>query len=109
MSSRANIYMDRGTDFRVSLDLFDSVDEELGIATYNFFGSLRKVYSTRKLADFTIEKGDSIITLVLTDQETLALKPGKYQYDVIMQKTTGELSKIVEGLAIVADTMTEVT
>jgi len=34
--------------------------------------------------------------------------PGKYQYDVIMEKTTGERSKIVEGLAIVVDTITEV-
>lgn len=108
MSSRANIYMDRGTDFRVSLDLFDSVDEELGITTYNFYASLRKVYSTTSLADFNIEKGTSSITLVLTDQQTLALNPGKYQYDVIMQKPTGELSKIVEGLAIVVDSMTTV-
>jgi len=109
MSSRANIYMDRGTDFRVSLDLFDSMDENLGITTYNFFASLRKVYSSSNLADFSVEKAVSTITIVLSDQQTLALKPGKYQYDVIMQKQTGELVKIVEGLAIVVDTMTVVT
>jgi len=109
MSSRANIYMDKGTDFRQSLDLFDAMDEVLGITTYNFFASMKKVYSTTKLLDFTIEKNESSITLVLTDQQTAELKPGKYQYDVIMQKTSGELSKIVEGLAIVVDTMTVVT
>lgn len=111
MASRANIYIDKGCDFRTSIELFNEVGEEYSDATvdvYNFYSSIRKVYSSQGLVDFNIEKSNNDITLVLSDQQTDTLKPGKYQYDVIMQKTTGELSKIVEGLAIVVDTITEV-
>lgn len=111
MASRANIYIDKGCDFRTAIELFNEAGEEYDnatIAVYEFYSSVRKVYSSQSLVDFTIEKSNNDITLVLTDQQTDLLKPGKYQYDVIMKKTTGELSKIVEGLVIVVDTITEV-
>lgn len=112
MASRANIYIDKGMDFRTAIELFNEVGDEYQDATinvYNFYSSIRKVYSSTAVAEFAIEKANNDITLVLTDTQTEALKPGKYQYDVIMQKQTGELSKIVEGLAIVVDTITEVS
>lgn len=108
MASRANIYIDQGSDFRISFDLYDDQDAELGIGTYDFYSSIKKMYSTLTVADFNIEKANNDITLVLTDDVTRTLKPGKYQYDVLMKKTTGEMSKIVEGLAIVVSTITEV-
>lgn len=107
MASRANIYIDQGTDFRIVLELFDADDQELTISTYKFYSSIKKIYSSTKIADFTIEKANNDITLTLTDRQTAELKPGKYQYDVIMEKTTGERSKIAEGLAFVVDTITE--
>ena len=112
MASRANIYIDKGCYFRTSIELFNEDGEEYDNATisvYEFYSSIRKVYSSSNLVDFTIEKSNNDITLVLTDQQTDTLKPGKYQYDIIMKKTTGELSKIVEGLVIVFDTITEVS
>lgn len=112
MASRANIYIDKGTDFRTAIELFNDEGaeySEVQMAVYNFYSSIKRIYSdSTSVVDFTIEKANNDITLVLTDQQTAALKPGKYQYDVIMQKQTGELSKIVEGLAIVVDTITEV-
>jgi hypothetical protein len=111
MASRANIYIDKGCDFRTAIELFNEAGTEYSesdIAVYNFYSSIKKVYSDSSLVNFTIETSNNDITLVLTDQQTGSLKPGKYQYDVIMQKQTGELSKIVEGLAIVVDTVTEV-
>ena len=109
MASRANIYIDKGLDFRTSLELFNETglaytDEEIQV--YNFFSGLRKVYGTAATASFTVEKSNNDITLVMTDQQTELLTPGKYQYDVVMEKQTGEYIKIVEGLAIVVDTIT---
>jgi len=109
MASRANIYIDQGSDFRISFDLFDADDQELGIATYDFFSSMKKMYSELSVADFDIEKSaNNDVTLLLDADVTSSLKPGKYQYDVLMRKTTGEMSKIVEGLAFVVSTVTEV-
>jgi len=109
MGSRANIYIDQGTDFRISIDLFDASDDPLIIASYSFKAYMKKMYSATPIAEFTIEKGASGITLVLDPITTAQLKPGKYEYDVIMRKQSNELSKIVEGLAIVIPTITDST
>jgi hypothetical protein len=111
MSSRANIYIDQGADFRVSLELFDADNDELDVDNYNIFATMRKLYSTTKITDFDVEKGPdgNDVTLVLPDEITVNLKPGKYQYDVLMEKPTGEISKIAEGLAIVVGTITDTT
>ena len=110
MASRANVYIDQGTDFRITLGMTDDDGLALPVDSYDFFGSIRKIYSTTKIADFIIEKDqpNSSITLVLTDSVTDALKPGKFQYDVLMRKTSGEISKVVEGLAIIVPTISEV-
>jgi|TARA_B110000977_G_scaffold158566_1_gene202107 hypothetical protein len=112
MASRANIYIDKGLDFRQSLELFNEAGVEYTdaeIQVYNFYSGIRKVYSSTAAVSFTVEKANNDITLILTDQQTDTLTPGKYQYDVVMEKQTGELTKIVEGLAIVVDTITEVS
>ena len=108
MSSQLNIYIDQGTDFRLTVELFDEDDLDLPIRNYSFYGDLKKLYSTKRTAEFEFEKSENDITLVLDADTTRQLTPGKYQYDVIMKKPTGELSKIVDGLAFVISTITEV-
>jgi|TARA_B110000503_G_scaffold60659_1_gene96298 hypothetical protein len=108
MSSQLNIYIDQGTDFRLTVELFDDDDLDLPISNYSFYGDLKKLYSTKRAAEFEFQKSDNDITLILSADITSQLTPGKYQYDVMMKKPTGELSKIVDGLAFVISTITEV-
>ena len=108
MGSKANIYIDQGTDSRITLEMFDGDDDDLVIGTFSFFADLRKMYSSKRAAEFVVEKNENDITLVLEADITANLKPGKYEYDVLMRKSSGEMSKIVEGLAIVIPTITEV-
>lgn len=108
MGSRANIYIDQGADFRISIELFDEDDQDLPIAGYNFYADMKKMYSTKRAAEFEIQKANNDITLVMSSDVTSTLIPGKYEYDVLMRKPTGEVSKIVEGLAFVIPTITEV-
>jgi len=108
MGSKANIYIDQGTDFRITLEMFDGDDDDLVINTFSFFADLRKMYSSKRAAEFVVEKNENYITLVLEADVTANLRPGKYEYDVLMRKSSGEMSKIVEGLAIVIPTITEV-
>jgi hypothetical protein len=118
MSSQLNIYIDKGADFRLTVELFDEDDSALDISTTSFYGSLKKVYSDKVAAQFSFEKntGDDLdpvldsITLILDADTTSQLKPGKYQYDVLMKKSglEGEISKVVEGIAFVVSTITEV-
>ena len=108
MSSQLNIYIDRGTDFRLTVELFDEDDLDLPISSYTFFGELKKLYSTKPAAEIEFEKNENDITLKLANDITSQLKPGKYSYDVLMKKPTGEISKILNGLAFVVSTITEV-
>jgi hypothetical protein len=110
MASRANIYVDQSTDFRISVGISGTDGSALPIDTYDFFASMKKMYSTSTVANFNVEKDvpNSSITLVLTDLDTASLVPGKYQYDVLMRKQSGEISKVVEGLAIVVPTISGV-
>jgi hypothetical protein len=108
MSSQLNIYIDKGTDFRLTVELFDEDDLDLPISNYEFFGDIRKLYSTKKAAEFEFQKSSNDITLILSADSTSQLAPGKYQFDIIMKKPTGELSKIINGLAFVISTITEV-
>lgn len=108
MSSQLNIYIDKGTDFRLTVELFDDNDLDLPIANYSFYGDIKKLYSEKRTTEFEFEKNENDITLVLDSDTTAQLKPGKYQYDVIMKKPTGELSKILNGVAFVISTVTEV-
>ena len=108
MSSQTNIYIDKGTDFRLTVELFDEDDLDLPIAAYTFYGDMRKLYSTKKAAEFEFLKANNDITLILDSDTTSQLTPGKYQFDVLMKKPTGEISKILDGLAFVVATITEV-
>lgn len=108
MSSQLNIYIDKGTDFRLTVELFDEDELDLPISNYEFFGDIRKIYSNKRAAEFQFQKTDNDITLILDADSTRQLLPGKYQYDIIMKKPTGELSKIINGLAFVVSTITEV-
>lgn len=111
MSSQLNIYIDKGTDFRLTVELFDEDDLDLPISNYTFYSEVKKLYSSKPSAEFEIEKDDddpNNITLVLGNDTTSQLKPGKYSYDVLMKKPSGEISKIINGLAFVISTITEV-
>ena len=75
MGSKANIYIDQGTDFRITLELFDGDNDDLTIQTFSFFADLRKMYSSKRAAEFVVEKNENDITLVLEADGTATLRP----------------------------------
>ena len=54
MGSKANIYIDQGTDFRITLEMFDGDYDDLVISTFSFFADLRKMYSSKRAAEFVV-------------------------------------------------------
>ena len=67
MTSRTNVYIDQNTDFRLSLELEDDDGDPLAINSYSFFSTIKKMYSTVKVADFSIEKQVSNNTITLSN------------------------------------------
>lgn len=112
MTTRANIYVDRGTTFITSLDLVSNDDNLFAITDQTFYCGVRKLYSTTPLfsANVSITAGPPVndVTLSIEADQTRDLEPGKYQYDVLMIENDGSVIKILEGLIIIVPTITSI-
>lgn len=113
MTTRANLYIDQGTDYLISLDLFTDSGEEFPTDTYEFFASARKMYSSE--VAFSIETrvipdddDPNNFEIYISPEKTKNTKPGKYQYDVLMRNDAGNVEKIVEGIIFVIPSITRI-
>lgn len=111
MATRINLYIDQGTDFYTTLQLFSADDTDYIITSgIEFYCSVKRLYSSVKLfdADVSIISGDpeNDVSLYISADKTENLKTGKYQYDVLMKKNDGSVEKILEGLLFIVETIT---
>jgi hypothetical protein len=110
MTERTNIYIDQGVDFSTTLSLFDE-DIPIDVTGFEFFSQIRKIYSTAIIANFTISEVDpesGILNLILPASVTSELPPGKYVFDILLRYENGEITKILEGLVFIIQTVTRI-
>lgn len=110
MTTRANIYVDQGSDFDILLDLFKFEGTDFVISNQQFKCEVRKVFSSSVAfeAIVRIDTSDvnlNNIELLIPADTTLRVEPGKYQYDIIMSSGT-QRTKILEGLMFILPTVT---
>lgn len=110
MTTQANLYVNQGVTFSASLELTEDDGDSYEITNQQFFCSVKRVYSSTPVfsANVTISEGSPTndLTLTILPEHTADLEPGKYQYDVIMLKSSGEVEKILEGLMFILPTVT---
>jgi hypothetical protein len=110
MTTRANLYVDQGTDFLVSLELETDDGEKYPASSLQFFCQVRKMYSSSVLLEADLEvitNGTSNeVNLSFSPGDTRDLKPGKYQYDLVVIDDTNKTKKILEGLLFIIPTIT---
>ena len=85
MAILANLFIDQGTDFSITVDVTDSAGEVLNMTGYSAAGQIRKTYESSTVsATFTtsINASGGQVTLSLTDTVTSALAAGRYVYDL---------------------------
>ncbi len=112
MTTRANLYIDQGVDFLVALELETDDGDEFPITDQQFFCQVRKMYSSTVLFEADLEVVVNGVTnelnLFFDPNDTRDVKPGKYQYDLIMRKFNGDTLKILEGLLFILPTITRI-
>lgn len=112
MTTRANLYVDQGMDFLVALELEADDGTEFLITDQQFFCQVRRLYSTTVLFEAELEVVVNGVTnelnLFIKPEDTKDIKPGKYQYDLIMVKFGGDRIKILEGLLFILPTVTQI-
>ena len=108
MATRADLFIDQGTDFEVALTLTDEYGNVLDLQSSNSSAQLRKNYTSLTYTSFTtsINSTSGEITLALTADQTGALEAGRYVYDVELVDATNSISRIVEGVVTVAPQVT---
>jgi hypothetical protein len=108
MTTRANIYVDQGTDFSTFLNLSTEVGI-YDITSQQFECDVRKVFSSSSVFSptFVIEPGGEtgVVEMQIPSEVTANVEPGKYQYDVVMLNGNTK-EKILEGLMFILPTIT---
>lgn len=109
MAQRSSIYIDQGTDFSTTIDVFEDDGNEFDLSNYSYSGAIKKVYSSSIASNFIISPLDSnTLTVTLSGSASETLDPGKYIYDVVItNNSSGARTKILEGLAFILPTVTE--
>ena len=109
MAILANIFIDQGTDFSITVDVTDSAGDILDMTNYTSAGQIRKTYSSSTVsATFTtsINAAAGQVTISLTDTQTSALQAGRYVYDLNIESGGGVKTRVIEGQAVVTPGVT---
>lgn len=109
MAIIANLFIDQGTDFTVTVDVSDATGNVVNLSGYTSAGQIRKTYgSSTVAASFTTSHNNSAgqVTLSLTDTQTSGLEAGRYVYDMNITSSGGITTRVVEGQAIITPGVT---
>jgi hypothetical protein len=109
MAIIANLYIDQGTDYTITVDVTDSAGDILDLTDYTATAQIRKTYTSSSLsATFTtsIAAVAGQVTISLTDTQTSALEAGRYVYDLNIESGTGVKTRVIEGQAVITPGVT---
>ena len=109
MAIIANLFIDQGTDFSVTVDVTDTDGSVLNLDGYTASAQIRKTYTSSSVsATFgtSISASAGQVTLTLSDTVTAGLSAGRYVYDLNIESSGGQVTRVVEGQAIVTPGVT---
>jgi hypothetical protein len=110
MAILANLFIDQGTDYAITIDVTDSAGEILNLTGYTAASQIRKTYSSSSATQTfatAVNASAGQVSLSLTDTQTNAMEAGRYVYDLNITKTsTSETTRVVEGQVILTPGVT---
>lgn len=108
MATRADLSIDQGTDYEVTLTLTDENGDILDLSNSNTAAQIRKSYTSLTYTEFDTSTNATTgeISLTLTADQTADLEPGRYVYDVELTDASNSISRIVEGVVTIAPQVT---
>tara|TARA_Y100000004_G_C8943522_1_gene425210 strand:- start:1237 stop:1620 length:384 start_codon:yes stop_codon:yes gene_type:complete len=114
MATRANFIIDQGSTFTTTIDIDNNGTIFELSDSYQARGKIRKSYDSSSSVDFTCVVSDNspkqdVVTISLTNAQTLAMTPGNYVYDVEIYQSPGSVTRLIEGETIITPSVTQST
>lgn len=110
MAKLKNLIIDQGSTFSHTETYTDIIGTPIDLTGNTFYGQIRKsVWSSTISSTFTIVSPTPVngqYTISLSDEQTQLLKPGRYQYDILIEDGVGVRKRILEGLITVTGAVT---
>lgn len=106
MASKANLVIDQGSTYSVSISISNSDGDPLNITGYSSRAQLRKHYTSSNAVTFQTSLSTGEVGLSLTSAQTALLTPGRYVYDVELIDSSNNVTRIVEGIVTVTPEVT---
>lgn len=110
MAQYEELYIEQGSTFQYIITLANPAGGAFNLTSYTARSQLRRSYKSVSAVDFTItypDRAGGQIQLNLTDENTALLKHGNYVFDVIIESSSGEIYRVIEGIAFVNPGVTE--
>ena len=107
MAAVANLSIDQGATFTSDITVKDINGNVFDLTGYTAVAKLAKGYSstrtrTAMTTSFAVDRTTGILSISLTANQTAALDPERYVYDVeITQTSSGIVTRVLEGIITV--------
>jgi hypothetical protein len=113
MAAISNLYIDAGSLFSVIVSVKNSDQNPMNLTGYTVAAQIRKSYGSTTAYNFTASVFDALtgkIRLQLTAEQSSAIKPGRYLYDIEISSVAnpGQKTRVVEGLVIITPEITKI-
>lgn len=108
MGTKVNLVVDQGTTFETTINLTDDDGDLVNLTGYSGAGQVRKHYTSSNATNMTITLGgaNGTVTMGMSANTTSSLTAGRYVYDVELIDTSGDVSRIFEGIITVTPQVT---
>lgn len=100
-----NLIIDQNSTFATEVTLYTKSKLFFDLTGYTATAQIRKApTSLNPAATFTIAVPQPItgkLILQLTDEQTAAIKPGRYIYDIVVENSLGQKYRALEGIVTI--------
>ena len=110
MATISNLYVDAGSTYSNIITVTASNGQALNLSGYSVASQMRKSYQSSTYHSFTATVYDAAngkIRLQLTDEQSQAINPGRWLYDVEIESPSGARTRVVEGIVTVNPQITQ--
>ena len=103
-----NIVISQGFDFEETFQSTEANGTASNLAGFTASSVLKKHSGSSSSTPFsvTITGNTGTVAIAMTSGKTVDLTPGRYVYDVRLVSSSGKVSRLVEGMALVTPGIT---